>query len=57
MELPQLRDKILVSIPLDLLLINKQTGGKKEKKQEGGGEQDLWTMCSENEARHSPAQV
>ena len=43
------------------LLINKQTGGKKKKKREGkgggGGERDLWTKRSENEARHSPAQV
>ena len=41
------------------LLINKQTGGKKKKKKEGkgGGERDLWTTCSENEARNSPAQV
>ena len=37
------------------LLINIQTGGKKEKKREekGGGERDLWTTRSENEARHS----
>ena len=33
------------------LLINKQTGGKKNKKREGkgGGERDLWITCSENE--------
>ena len=34
------------------LLIIKQTGGKKKKKTEGkgGGERDLWTTRSENEA-------
>ena len=42
------------------LLANKQTGGKKKKKKrdgKGGGERDLWTTRSENEAQHSPAQV
>ena len=34
------------------LLINEQTGGEKKKKTEGkgGGERDLWTTRSENEA-------
>ena len=53
---------LLVSSRLDLLqispLINKQTGGKKKKREEKReGERDLWTTRSENEAPHTPAQV
>ena len=40
------------------LLINKQIGGKQKKTEgKGGGERELRTKRSENEARHSPAQV
>ena len=40
------------------LLINKQTGGKRKKKdgERWEGKRDLWTMRSENEAQHSLAQ-